>query len=161
MEFQNYLEIRQLFNAKKDSLSPENIQVMIKELGHFFEKSVSGRERELIEDLLDDMEIHADMPRLDPVTNGDQYTTEAPATVNLINFIEPSKYVVVTILNDTPTNLVEEAELEVIRMALIRTAGNRTAACKYLGISIRTLRNKINEYRNTGRINEYDLSRVC
>ena len=62
-----------------------------------------------------------------------------------------------------PTNLIsdddsdgirlmslKEAEKLLIKKALIHTSENRTQAAKILGVSIRTLRNKINEYRNGG-----------
>jgi two-component system response regulator FlrC len=45
---------------------------------------------------------------------------------------------------------LREAEKLLIKKALVYTAENRTQAAKILGVSIRTLRNKINEYRNEG-----------
>ena len=45
---------------------------------------------------------------------------------------------------------LKEAEKLLIKKALVHTSENRTQAAKILGVSIRTLRNKINEYRNTG-----------
>lgn len=45
---------------------------------------------------------------------------------------------------------LKEAERLLIKKALIHTSENRTQAAKILGVSIRTLRNKINEYRNGG-----------
>ena len=47
---------------------------------------------------------------------------------------------------------LKEAERLLIKKALIHTSENRTQAAKILGVSIRTLRNKINEYRSTGNI---------
>lgn len=45
---------------------------------------------------------------------------------------------------------LKDAEKLLIKKALIHTSENRTQAAKILGVSIRTLRNKINEYRNDG-----------
>lgn len=45
---------------------------------------------------------------------------------------------------------LKEAEKLLIKKALIHTSENRTQAAKILGVSIRTLRNKINEYRSNG-----------
>jgi two-component system response regulator FlrC len=45
---------------------------------------------------------------------------------------------------------LKDAERILIKKALIHTNENRTQAAKILGVSIRTLRNKINEYRNVG-----------
>lgn len=45
---------------------------------------------------------------------------------------------------------VREMEQDLILSTLKRTGGNRTTAAKLLGISLRTLRNKLNEYRAEG-----------
>ena len=45
---------------------------------------------------------------------------------------------------------LKEAEQILIKKALLHTSENRTQAAKILGVSIRTLRNKINEYRRSG-----------
>jgi DNA-binding NtrC family response regulator len=45
---------------------------------------------------------------------------------------------------------LEELEKQAIRAALRQTNGNRTQAAAALGISIRTLRNKLQEYRDAG-----------
>jgi len=45
---------------------------------------------------------------------------------------------------------LKDAEKLLIKKALVYTSENRTQAAKILGVSIRTLRNKINEYRAEG-----------
>ena len=45
---------------------------------------------------------------------------------------------------------LREVERRMIMQALRKTEDNRTHAAKMLGISVRTLRNKLNEYRNQG-----------
>lgn len=45
---------------------------------------------------------------------------------------------------------LKDAEKLLIKKALVHTSENRTQAAKILGVSIRTLRNKINEYRSGG-----------
>ena len=45
---------------------------------------------------------------------------------------------------------LREAERQMIMQALQQTDNNRTHAAKMLGISVRTLRNKLHEYRNRG-----------
>ena len=45
---------------------------------------------------------------------------------------------------------IKDAEKLLIKRALVHTSENRTQAARILGVSIRTLRNKINEYRNNG-----------
>ena len=45
---------------------------------------------------------------------------------------------------------VEEIERELVLQTLARCDGNRTRAARVLGISVRTLRNKIREYSAQG-----------
>ncbi|MDB6093970.1 MAG: two component, sigma54 specific, transcriptional regulator, Fis family [Verrucomicrobia bacterium] len=52
---------------------------------------------------------------------------------------------------------LDELEKQAIRAALRQTAGNRTQAAAALGISIRTLRNKLQEYRDAGDPVDVDL----
>ena len=52
---------------------------------------------------------------------------------------------------------LDELEKHAIRAALRQTAGNRTHAATALGISIRTLRNKLQEYRDAGDPIEVDF----
>ena len=44
---------------------------------------------------------------------------------------------------------IAELEKQAIKAALEKTAGNRTKAAELLGISIRTLRNKLQEYKGS------------
>jgi len=48
---------------------------------------------------------------------------------------------------DFPLSTLREMEKKLIARSLQETGGNRTHAAKILGISVRTLRNKLNEYR--------------
>jgi two-component system, response regulator FlrC len=47
---------------------------------------------------------------------------------------------------------IAEVECELIIETLVERAGSRTNAARVLGISLRTLRNKINEYTACGKI---------
>jgi len=49
---------------------------------------------------------------------------------------------------DIPSGSLKELEQKAIYQTLDRTEGNRTHAAQILGISVRTLRNKLNEYRD-------------
>ena len=50
-------------------------------------------------------------------------------------------------LAEAPIRSLGEIEKKAILDTLVATEGNRTKAAELLGISIRTLRNKLNEYR--------------
>jgi two-component system response regulator FlrC len=52
-------------------------------------------------------------------------------------------------------------EQHLIYQALDETSGNRTHAAKLLGISVRTLRNKLHEYRQTARPGQAPSSQVA
>lgn len=72
-----------------------------------------------------------------------------------VNAIEIGEKKAETVANDLDEDglklmSLKEAERLLIKKALIHTSENRTQAAKILGVSIRTLRNKINEYRGEG-----------
>ena len=67
-----------------------------------------------------------------------------PLQVEHFQFDEPTA---VTSLGSAPTGTIWEMERELILRTLEKHNGNRTHAAKTLGISIRTLRNKLREYR--------------
>ena len=53
-----------------------------------------------------------------------------------------------TVIGNGPSISLREMERKMIFRALDDQNGNRTHAAKMLGISVRTLRNKLNEYKN-------------
>lgn len=65
---------------------------------------------------------------------------EAPLTASSPNEIVP------LLIGAT----VGEVERELVLQTLARCDGNRTRAARVLGISVRTLRNKIREYSTSG-----------
>jgi DNA-binding NtrC family response regulator len=62
----------------------------------------------------------------------------------------PSTTSGVTIDADGRIPTIHEMEMHLIIKSLDKTAGNRTKASELLGISVRTLRNKLGEYRKIG-----------
>ena len=62
----------------------------------------------------------------------------------------PSATSAVTIDADGRIPTIQEMEMHLIIKSLDKTAGNRTKASELLGISVRTLRNKLGEYRKIG-----------
>ncbi len=57
-----------------------------------------------------------------------------------------------TVTSDGAVVALKDVERQMILHALQKTDNNRTHAAKMLGISVRTLRNKLNEYRSKGII---------
>ncbi len=71
--------------------------------------------------------------------------TDEIGTTDLI--LEESRGDVAAESSDFPTTTIEEMERKLIAKTLDVTNGNRTHAARSLGISIRTLRNKLKEYK--------------
>jgi two-component system response regulator FlrC len=72
----------------------------------------------------------------------------------------PERYPLPLLSGDKPVTL-REMEQRLIFQALDETSGNRTHAAKLLGISVRTLRNKLHEYRQTARSGPAPSSQVA
>ena len=51
----------------------------------------------------------------------------------------------------TPGTTVEEAETQLIQLTLAHTRNNKTRAAEILGISLKTLHNKLNRLKAIGR----------
>ncbi len=64
---------------------------------------------------------------------------------DLFDFVEP-----VRPSADLIGQTIADVERHLILMTLEHCLGNRTHAARILGISVRTLRNKLNEYMNAG-----------
>jgi DNA-binding NtrC family response regulator len=58
----------------------------------------------------------------------------------------------------TVGSTLKAMEKELIIKTLEEVGGNRTHAAKILGVSIRTLRNKLNEYREEGARNQENFA---
>ena len=71
--------------------------------------------------------------------------------------IEPSNGANGGTLGITVGMSMREAEKKLIYETLRNTSGNRTQAAKVLSISIRTLRNKLNEYTADGELPDFEL----
>jgi two-component system response regulator FlrC len=95
---------------------------------------------------------------MNPATQLESFKSDAPARAPLTNMIERSVDDSHAQASDSLTirsgTTVQEMEKALILETLRATSNNRTEAAKLLGISIRTLRNKLHEYRGEGIIVE-------
>lgn len=65
--------------------------------------------------------------------------------------ISPSLFISISVLDFDQNNLMAEAERELICQALAYHNGNRSKTARSLGISVRTIRNKLNQFRQEDR----------
>lgn len=81
--------------------------------------------------------------------DGQEWTPENSEDV--VEDVHPqSAITLVTSDMDGRIPTIQEMEMHLIMKSLDQTAGNRTKASELLGISVRTLRNKLGEYRKIG-----------
>jgi DNA-binding NtrC family response regulator len=102
--------------------------------------------------------LPGDLTLADPADTPGSSVAEAPGGLStLTQGSEPG-----TSVTDAQGQVLRLDELEkhAIRAALRQTAGNRTQAAAELGISIRTLRNKLQEYRLAGDPIDADFASV-
>jgi DNA-binding NtrC family response regulator len=83
-------------------------------------------------------------------------TTSVPATAAPFETINPAPKAPEVAAGPAPIIPLDEMEKQAILSALRTTNGNRTKTAEMLKISIRTLRNKLNEYRAQGETIEGD-----
>jgi len=93
---------------------------------------------------------------------GDLYLDDLPAPDVVMESAAELPAEALAVSSDGPRSVVrlEEMEKEAIRAALRQMGGNRTQVAAALGISIRTLRNKLQEYREAGDPVDVDLDTV-
>jgi two-component system response regulator FlrC len=80
------------------------------------------------------------MPRLPPASTAESFAPRSGSGSPLLS----------AIVRCLVGHTVEDVERELILCSLSHHCGNRTCAAKVLGISVRTMRNKISEYAAQG-----------
>jgi DNA-binding NtrC family response regulator len=86
----------------------------------------------------------------DLTTEGAEIDWNGEESVGDETWEEPAAAVGVSVSGESGVKSIAELEKDAIRTALQQTGGNRTQASEILGISVRTLRNKLREYLTSG-----------
>lgn len=153
----NHFEVREYLNKFGAKATVAELKSLLSHVENISKVYTFGFQKELFQDLMDDIENEIDIRK--SITTSDDVR---PVTnKNSVLTIRPSLEVDIVIFSDKPISLLREVEKEVIRIALLKCEGNRTKTAKFLGMSIRTLRNKINEYLESGEICEVELPGIC
>lgn len=158
----NVLDFRGKYSRAR---SEANFKELLIEVIEYRKKCIFPAELQTVDDLIEDIEIKIE--QLAPVgkeslneKEHDEFILEEVGRIDqshLVESIIPS--VNCTLYLEDSCGL-REIEREAIRITLVKNKNNRTATAKDLGISIRTLRNKLNEYLMKGEVAIYELSRV-
>lgn len=141
IKFMSYFDVREYFNKNHARLNKYELNDLLKEIYKLRETQIFTFYETEISSLIEEVEIAME-------EKSDSFVLEkrtAPVSVD-IKILKPSNDANVSIKNLKSTNLLWEVERETIRQALLHCEGNRTNAAKFLGVSVRTLRNKIYEY---------------
>lgn len=129
------------FNTKENKTASFDRTALDKILNHYWTHNVAEL-KSVIEDSLESL------------SSSDSEEESNSITAEVLSIGE--KKSIGSMLNDDNEGIrlmsLKEAEKLLIKKALVHTSENRTQAAKILGVSIRTLRNKINEYRNSGNV---------
>lgn len=130
----------------------EDLQLII---NHYFSKH-SGQEIKFTDDAMNRLLKHYWASNLTEVSDVSLKTLKdlegTLVTEDDLSISEKRSTLTTQEENREDINLMslKDAERLLIQKALVHTSENRTQAAKILGVSIRTLRNKINEYRTEG-----------
>ena len=157
MKFRSYMEARNLFQRDRLKLTVENLKEMIVSLNTMERKDFNLKEEMDIVDLIIDLDHNIDL-----IQNNDLLLHHRKKEYNPLN---PKVIVKEKIFDTSPepelitdlsfnldlisvrnqTNLLERVEKEVVKQVIEQTK-TKKEALKVLGISIRTLYNKINQH---------------
>lgn len=144
----SYIAARGFFQDRKRFLSLGELFSLQNQLERIREVAVFRDEKRDIDDLMLDIECLVDEKEaeLKAIEEAAKPQKELDQ-VEYIQEVTPSLYLDISVLDFASGNLFKEAERELISQALQYYNGNRTKTASGLGISIRTLRNKLNEIK--------------
>ena len=149
-------EIRERLNASNDILA---IKELLFNASQFKDECVFKEEKDIFDNLIDDIEekifvlsqkAKASKDELSSKDNRENQEKEK----RLVLDIHESENCTIIFHGQCS---IREIEKEAIRIALKSFGYNRTKTAVYLGISVRTLRNKLNEYITSGEVGIYEI----
>lgn len=147
-KFNNYFDFREYFNKYKHRLNKGDLNKFRYEVQNRLEIQENTEYLNEFKNLIEDIEEEIDLKsrvfvlvkRTEPVTKD-------------TSLLIPSGDISINIKSFDGGDFLHKLEKEAIRLALLAFDGNREKTCKFLGLSVRTLRNKINEYLDSDQVN--------
>lgn len=152
-EFDNYIQSRMYYQRNRAWLKVSELENIIKEVDRLREMEIFPYEKNNLDDLKDDIEIRID--RLDDPA--DRSIEKRRSKAEMYHDIEPITDAIISVVNYDSSNLWKEIERELIKTTLNHFNWNKTKTAKCLGFCIKTLGNKLNEYKKQGLMNEYEI----
>jgi transcriptional regulator with GAF, ATPase, and Fis domain len=153
---QNQKDITAISPKAMDLLCGHDWPGNIRELENSIARAVlmaNGRQIEGHDIIMDEegfmaaLERNAELPSLLVQTKVDQFSAEEATPDGEEGDLASGEIGGELASGELPMMTIGEMEKRLIGQALVETSGNRTHAARLLGISVRTLRNKLAEYR--------------
>lgn len=143
--FNNYISVRTFFQERKSRLALGELYSLVNQLKNIRKVAVFRSEKADIDDLMLDIECLID--EQEEKLKEPEPEVEVETEKEYEQEVSPSLYLNIDVMDFASGNLFKEAERELISQTLTYFKGNRTKTAQGLGISIRTLRNKLNEIK--------------
>lgn len=154
MEFTNYIDGRAHFQKIKMNPRPELLEDLENNLSILKEKMLLRNEREEIDELLDEVEGFKTLIQNRP-SEPKQSLDHTRKKIIPINKVPDLS---IKVMSFNRPGLMKRTEQALYRMVLEHFEGNRTRTAVALGVSIRTLRNKLIQFEKNYKEREMDIT---
>ena len=153
MEFKNYIDARMCFQENQKWMKTSHFMELLNAVKTLNKSVVFPQDKIAIGLLIWDIEELIEKPPIKPPP----YIPEDKLVIKKKQTIEKVKGITVKVNDFHDGNLLAKAERDLIRQCLERFKGDRMITAQALGICIRTLRNRLGEYRRDGILIEIEL----